>query len=172
MCSWRCPMASVAKRRESLTGYPYPSSPAVSMRMKANRSQDTGPELKLRRALHRSGLRYCVNRRLSVDEGRPIAIDIVFPRLKIAVFVDGCFWHGCREHRTLPSSNRTYWEPKIARTIQRDLDTSDRLSRAGWAVVRIWEHEDISAARDRISALVKGSRDDMTRLHVHVKERC
>lgn len=109
--------------------------------MQGNRRRDTLPELALRRALFAKGLRYRVDFPIRVDSGRPIRADIAFTRAKVAVFVDGCFWHGCPEHQVIPARNRDYWEPKLRRNVERDRETDRRLSDAGWRVVRIWEHE-------------------------------
>jgi DNA mismatch endonuclease, patch repair protein len=141
--------------REQRGGYPHPSNVGVTVRMRSNRSRDTKPEIRLRSALHKMGLRYRANPRVAVDEGKPIQVDIAFTRAKVAVFVDGCFWHGCGEHRTIPVANRDYWGPKIARNIERDKETTIRLERSGWIVLRIWEHENIGAARDRIACQVR-----------------
>ncbi|HEV2771530.1 MAG TPA: very short patch repair endonuclease [Thermoleophilaceae bacterium] len=110
-------------------------------RMRANRSSDTAPELALRSALHRRGLRYRVHLRIAVAGGRPIRADIAFPRQRVAIFVDGCFWHDCPEHGELPQANREFWRTKFRRNVERDR-RHDRLLRAtGWQVVRVWEHE-------------------------------
>jgi DNA mismatch endonuclease (patch repair protein) len=130
--------------------YPSPTSPAVTARMKANRSRDTGPELGLRRMLHRAGYRYRVNKKVSIEGHKPINVDVVFPGKKLAVFVDGCFWHGCEVHRSVPVSNEAYWRPKLARNIERDREVTACLERAGWTVVRVWEHENVSEAAGRI----------------------
>jgi len=103
--------------------------------MRRVRSRDTSPECALRSALHRRGLRYSLRRRLP---GKP---DIVFVAGKVAVFVDGCFWHGCPQHCRRPSSNRSYWDAKIDRTIARDRRVTRELAARGWRVVRLWEHE-------------------------------
>ena len=115
------------------------------------RSRDTGPELKLRKCLWSKGLRYRLNSSL---KGKP---DLIFAGKRLAVFVDGCFWHGCPEHGTMPKSNSDYWRPKIKRNMARDRDVTRKLSDAGWKVVRIWEHEILgnieSAASKIINAL-------------------
>jgi DNA mismatch endonuclease (patch repair protein) len=116
--------------------------------------RETTPELRLRRELHRRGLRYRVNMRIVPGTGRR-TVDIVFPRAHVAVFVDGCFWHGCRDHGRRPQSNEWYWSPKIERNMVRDRDTTARLEAAGWAVVRVWEHEDPTEAAERVRALVR-----------------
>jgi len=93
-------------------------------------------ELTLRSALHAAGLRFRLHRRV---EG--VTVDIVFPRPRVAVFVDGCFWHGCPKHATFPKSNKRYWLPKLAENKTRDKRQSGLLRRAGWTVIRIWEHD-------------------------------
>lgn len=116
--------------------------------MKGNRKRDTKPELALRSVLHRRGLRYRVNARPS----QPLACraDIVFRRQKVAVFVDGCFWHACPEHGTSPQTNASYWSPKIARNIERDRRNDSVLEAAGWTVIRVWEHEPAEEAASRV----------------------
>lgn len=104
--------------------------------MKRVKQKDTAAELALRSALHGLGLRYRLHRRI---EG--VVVDIVFPTAKVAVFVDGCFWHGCPLHATLPKSNQFYWLPKLAENKERDQRQSDKLRTAGWTVIRFWEHE-------------------------------
>ena len=106
--------------------------------MKGNKRRDTSPELKVRRLIHADGLRYRVD--FAPLGGRRRA-DIVFPRKQIAIFIDGCFWHGCPFHGTQPKANADYWGPKLNRNVQRDLETSALLRSAGWTVLRFWEHE-------------------------------
>ncbi len=108
--------------------------------MQAVRRRDTDPEMRLRRLLHHSGLRYRVNAR-PLDDVRTTA-DLVFRAVKVAVFVDGCFWHGCSEHRSASKTNGEYWRAKIARNVQRDGASRAALERAGWLVLRFWEHDD------------------------------
>jgi DNA mismatch endonuclease (patch repair protein) len=129
-------MASQIEERIS-----WASSPGVRKSMIGNRSRDTTPELQVRRYLHASGLRYRVHARPIKDWNR--RADIVFPAAKIAVFVNGCFWHGCPKHYTEPKTNVKYWAPKIKRNIERDLETFSRLKSDGWMVIQIWEHEDL-----------------------------
>ncbi|MFI5529141.1 very short patch repair endonuclease [Kitasatospora sp. NPDC051853] len=107
--------------------------------MQAIRSRDTGPEHAIRSLLHAAGLRYRVCARPLPDLRR--TADIVFRPVKIAVFVDGCYWHGCPEHYVPPKTNPGYWSDKVARNIARDRDTDSRLAEAGWTVLRFWEHE-------------------------------
>jgi DNA mismatch endonuclease, patch repair protein len=118
--------------------------------MRANPSRDTVPEVRLRSALHRAGARFRVHQSIRVDGGRPILVDIVFQRRRVAVFLDGCFWHACPEHGTVPKANRSYWEPKLRRNRERDLATVNRLECAGWRALRIWEHEDVETACVRV----------------------
>ncbi len=119
--------------------------------MQSNRRRDTKPELAIRALLHAAGLRYRVD--FAPLGGRRRA-DIVFTRAKIAVFVDGCFWHGCPLHATLPKHNSNYWVPKLQRNIDRDRDTDEQLRSAGWTVFRCWEHESPTEVADRIKRLV------------------
>ncbi|WP_106982647.1 very short patch repair endonuclease [Streptomyces megasporus] len=125
-------------------------------RMSRQRSRDTEVELALRRVLHASGLRYRVHRR--PVKGVRREADIVFGPARVAVFVDGCFWHGCPEHATWPRNNAEFWRRKIEGNRARDLDTDTRLAEAGWASVRVWEHEDPAEAAARIAALVASRR--------------
>lgn len=118
--------------------------------MRANRSRDTTPELAIRSALHQAGLRFFVHRR-PLPELRCTA-DIVFPRRRLCVFIDGCFWHGCELHRRIPKRNAEYWGAKIARNVERDRRNDAALAEAGWTTIRIWEHEPVSAAIDRVIA--------------------
>lgn len=108
--------------------------------MQANRSKDTGPEVALRRILHAQGLRYRVNYRPLAGIRR--TADVVFPRRRVAVFVDGCFWHGCPEHYRAPKANSDYWRLKITRNVERDAEINQLLAAHGWAVLRFWSHED------------------------------
>jgi DNA mismatch endonuclease (patch repair protein) len=125
--------------------YPHPSSPGRSANMRANKRTDTKPEMALRRALHRRGLRYRKDYRLDLDGAR-VRPDIAFTARRVAVFVDGCFWHACPEHGTKPASNTWYWGPKLARNVERDRAADVALAAAGWRVVRVWEHEPLETA--------------------------
>jgi len=107
--------------------------------MRSNRRRDTGPELKLRSLLHASGLRYRVDAPIRT-EVRLVRPDIVFTRRRLAVFVDGCFWHHCPQHGTMPADPSGYWRQKLARNVERDEATTAALEAAGWSVLRIWEH--------------------------------
>lgn len=130
--------------------YPHPTTPAVTAAMKGNRSTDTRPEVALRSELHRRGLRFRKGVGLRPAD-RLRRVDIVFPRERLAVFVDGCFWHGCAEHGNRPKVNTEYWSAKLARNVARDREVDRELASAGWTVIRVWEHEDVSAASDRIA---------------------
>jgi len=134
--------------------YPTPSTPYVRAIMRANRSRDTGPELRLRHVLHSAGLRYRVNYTIRTDGKRPITVDVAFTRVHLAVFVDGCFWHSCPEHGTTPAANATYWSPKLARNVERDREASATLELAGWTVARFWEHDEPTRAARRIVDLI------------------
>lgn len=133
---------------------------ATSRRLARQATRDTAAEIAVRRLLHAAGLRYRVNARPLPGLRR--TADIVFTRQRVAVFVDGCFWHACPDHGTVPKANADWWAAKLARNIQRDRDTSEQLAAAGWQVVRIWEHEDPTAAADRIEALVRIPPDTRT----------
>jgi DNA mismatch endonuclease (patch repair protein) len=113
--------------------------------MRAVRRTDTKPELALRRALHRQGYRYRKDFRLDLTGAR-VRPDIAFTARRVAVFVDGCFWHCCPEHGTQPAANTWYWQPKLARNVERDRAADAALAAAGWSVVRVWEHETLEGA--------------------------
>jgi DNA mismatch endonuclease (patch repair protein) len=132
---------------------PPASSETALRRMKTQRRRDTTPELALRRELHRRGLRYRLEVDLLGDSRR--RCDIVFPRSKVACFVDGCFWHSCPDHGTVPKSNRDWWIEKLDNNVTRDRDTDERLAKAGWLVIRIWEHEEPAPAADFIERAVR-----------------
>jgi len=137
------------------TGIPKASSPAALARMIAARRRDTAPERALRSALHRLGLRFRVD--ISPEKGSRRRADIVFPRARVAVYVDGCYWHGCPHHATWPTANAEWWRSKIEANRARDADTDRQLRAAGWTVVRVWEHEGAAAA-PRILEVVSTNR--------------
>ena len=133
----------------------WATSEATRRSMQGNRGRDTGPEIAVRRIVHSRGLRYRV-------DARPLAAlnrraDLVFSRAKVAVFIDGCFWHGCPVHGTWPKANADFWRAKIQANVQRDRDTDARLRAEGWHVLRVWEHEDADAAADRIAHMVRAA---------------
>lgn len=121
---------------------------ATSARLSKQRRRDTKPEVALRRELHRRGLRYFVDR--APLKGMRRRADVVFPRRKVAVYVDGCFWHSCPVHATKPRNNAQWWADKLAANVARDRDTDSKLTAAGWTVVRIWEHEPIPDAAETV----------------------
>ncbi|TLF78427.1 very short patch repair endonuclease [Nocardia cyriacigeorgica] len=121
--------------------------------MSRQRRAGTEPELALRRELHRRGLRYFVDR--APIRGQRRRADVIFPRRRVAVYVDGCFWHSCPEHATYPKNNAEWWAEKLAANVARDRATDAALIAAGWQVIRIWEHEDPVAAADRIHAALR-----------------
>ena len=131
----------------------WAASPAVRAAMQGNRSKNTRPEIALRRELHGLGLRYRIN--TTPIPGVRRTADVVFTRRKVAVFVDGCFWHGCPEHYRPPTTNDGYWRGKLERNTSRDDRVNALLAEAGWEVVRIWEHESPTDAAARIARLVR-----------------
>lgn len=120
--------------------------------MQANRKAHSGPELKLRSAIHGLGLRF---RAVSRPAGLTVVVDILFPGAKVAVFVDGCYWHGCASHGTTPKTNPEYWIPKFERTRRRDHLNDEALRQAGWEPIHVWEHESVAKAAERIAATVR-----------------
>lgn len=146
----RTPSRSTDRRRP---GVPAASSKEALKRMLSTRQRDTAPELELRSELHRLGLRFRTHR--SVLPGVRRKVDIVFIRARVAVFVDGCFWHSCPQHGTSAKANAAFWREKLAGNQRRDRDTDSRLKLARWRVVRVWEHEDPRAAARRIAKSVR-----------------
>jgi DNA mismatch endonuclease (patch repair protein) len=120
--------------------------------MQATGRRDTAPELALRRELHRRGRRYRVD--LAILPGLRRRADVVFTHARLAIFVDGCFWHACPIHATSAKANAAFWEEKIRTNQARDRDTDRRLTEAGWTVLRVWEHEDSVGAADMIDELL------------------
>lgn len=140
----------------SLPAPPPASSPAVRSVMQGNRASDTRPEVALRSELHRRGLRF--RKHHSPVAGLRCRGDVVFPRERVVVFCDGCFWHRCPEHGNDPRINSPYWLAKLARNVARDRRNDAELAAAGWAVVRVWEHEDPSVAAETVAELVSARR--------------
>ncbi|MGY0004131.1 very short patch repair endonuclease [Micromonospora sp. I033] len=138
------------QRARKLGITPTPSSEGRSRNMQAIRRADTKPEVRLRAALHRAGLRFRKDYPLRLSNGSRARPDVVFTRRKVAVFYDSCFWHSCPEHGRPPAVNDWYWGPKLARTVERDLQTTRRLQDDGWLVLRFWEHESIEESARRI----------------------
>ena len=131
----------------------WATSDATRRSMQGNRGRDTGPELAVRSAVHSRGLRYRVNTR-PLPELRRTA-DLVFSRPRVAVFVDGCWWHGCEEHYSAPRANADYWHRKVESNRRRDADTNSRLQEAGWIVLRFWEHDDPEQVATQVEEVVR-----------------
>ncbi|MFF9600780.1 very short patch repair endonuclease [Streptomyces sp. NPDC014684] len=136
----------------------WASSAARRRNMQAIRSRDTTPERLVRRLVHAQGLRYRVAARPLSDLRR--TADMVFRPAKVAVFIDGCYWHGCPEHYVSPKTNPGYWSDKVARNMARDRDTDERLRAAGWLVLRFWEHEAAEECSEMIRQTVISRRPD------------
>lgn len=121
--------------------------------MRSQREFDTGIEVMLRKLLWNKGLRYRIH--AQVIPGTRRKVDLVFPGAKVAVFIDGCFWHGCPRHYSAPANNNDWWLKKITINRARDIDSFKRLRAANWRVVRVWEHQDLELAAERIEKLVR-----------------
>lgn len=124
----------------------------ASHRMRRVKQRDTDSEWALRRELYRRGLRYRVDATVPGTRSRP---DILFTRARVAVFVDGCFWHGCPQHATWPKTNSKWWKEKLEQNVARDRRHDIELQELGWAVLRIWEHEAVEVAATRVERAVK-----------------
>jgi len=135
-------------RRARVNGTPAASSELVRGRMRTTKQRNTKPELELRRALFRMGLRFRVDVPIKGSRRR---MDIVFPPDRLAVYVDGCFWHSCPKHGSVPKQNREWWIDKLATNVARDADTDARLRADGWTVLRFWEHEDPEVAAEVVA---------------------
>ncbi|MFI6773976.1 very short patch repair endonuclease [Nocardia sp. NPDC050412] len=135
----------------------WASSDAIRRTMLACRSRDTRPEKALRSLLHARGFRFRVCVRPVSDVRR--TADIVFTRARVAVFVDGCFWHGCPDHYRVPKTNTDYWANKIAGNQRRDQETDFLLREAGWTVIRLWEHIDPGDAAQVVAGVVSVVRE-------------
>ncbi len=126
--------------------------------MQQQRTRDTAPELAVRRRLHAAGLRYRVDVIVLPDVRR--RADIVFSGPRVAVYIDGCFWHGCPDHgNPRPAANGWYWPDKIMRNRERDADTDRRLREAGWQVIRVWEHEPADSVSAAVQSAVRRRRE-------------
>lgn len=134
----------------------WASSAAVRRTMQGNRGRDTAPELRVRRLLHSQGLRYRVDYPLPFDKRR--RADIVFTKQKLAIFIDGCFWHACPDHYVEPRANHAYWKTKCAQNVTRDRDTEARMQALGWTVKRFWEHADAGEVVQQIREALEGLR--------------
>ena len=143
-------MSEASRQRARERGlHPAPLDAGRSRNMQANRRRDTKPEVALRSALHARGHRFRKDLRLDLGATK-VRPDIVFTRRRVAVFVDGCFWHVCPWHGRQPTTNEWYWSPKLQRNVDRDRRANEALTAAGWTVVRVWEHE---AVRDAVAAI-------------------
>jgi DNA mismatch endonuclease, patch repair protein len=131
---------------------PKPSSAQAEVRMRASKQRDTAIEIALRSELHARNLRFRLHHKLPELRG---AIDIAFPRSRVAIFVDGCFWHFCPVHKTIPKANREWWLNKLKTNRARDQKISRRLIKSGWIVFRVWEHENMRQVAKRIEPLVR-----------------
>jgi DNA mismatch endonuclease, patch repair protein len=145
---WELARAGGLVHDEELPDESWASSSGVRASMRGNRGRDTGPERRLRTLLHSHGLRYRVST-------RPLPLlrrsaDIVFHRARVAVFVDGCYWHGCPEHYRPAKKHSDFWAAKITDNKRRDAETNQALTEAGWIVIRCWEHEDPGVAAARV----------------------
>lgn len=147
---------AVARSDIALPAAPSASSSAVRAVMQGNSRPETKPEIALRSALHRKGFRF--RKQTRADPSVRCRADIVFARERVAVFVDGCFWHACPEHGTSPRTNSPYWTAKLARNVERDRRNDAALASMGWTVLRIWEHEDPSDAAERVAGLLRSRR--------------
>lgn len=134
-------------------GYASWASSSIARKvMQGNRRRDTKPELAVRREVHSMGLRYRVDARPLPGLNR--RADIVFTRARVAVFIDGCYWHGCPEHGTQPTTNAEYWSSKIGRNVARDRETDAILTDSGWLSVRVWEHEKPEVSAQMVAQVV------------------
>jgi DNA mismatch endonuclease (patch repair protein) len=135
-----------------LSKTPWASSESARKTMTGNRRRDTNPEVQVRRHLHAAGLRYRVDVKPLPDLRR--RADVVFRSLRLAIFIDGCYWHGCPLHGTTPRTNQEYWSAKVAANRKRDEDTNHQLQAAGWQVQRYWEHEPPDAVASHVMRVV------------------
>lgn len=137
---------------------PIPLSPAMRERMQKTKRRDTGPEIALRSALHRAGLRFRIDR---APPGQRARADILFSKVRVAIFVNGCFWHGCPIHGTWPKNNADWWRAKIEGNRERDRRTDASLTQAGWSVLRVWEHDEPSVVASLVVQLVRTRRNEL-----------
>jgi DNA mismatch endonuclease (patch repair protein) len=131
----------------------WASTPAIRRVMQGNKSRDTKPEIAVRSAVHALGMRYRVSARPLRDLRR--TADLVFRHARVAVFVDGCFWHGCPQHHAPPKTNSGYWAMKVQGNRNRDRDTNQRLREEHWTVLRFWSHEEPLSVATQIATVVR-----------------
>jgi DNA mismatch endonuclease (patch repair protein) len=141
------------EEKKQIISKPKPSSEAALRRMQSVKPRDTAPEKALRLAIHRKGLRYRTDTKPLKELNR--RADIIFRSIKVAIFVDGCFWHGCPIHGTQAKANAEFWGFKIKQNQERDEDTNKHLEKAGWKVIRVWEHEDPVKASEKICRIIR-----------------
>lgn len=165
-CTLRCMQPDAGLGGEATAAQPYTTSPGRSRNMRAIRRTGTKPETRLRSALHAQGFRFRKDYALRID-GKLVRPDIAFTRKKVAVFVDGCFWHSCPEHGRNPGVNEGYWSPKLRRNAERDRDQTRLLQNEGWQVVRIWEHVPVNDAVATVVAVLEGESADGGREEGH-----
>ncbi len=151
------PASSARVARLDATLQSWASTPAVRERMQRQRTRDTTPELAVRRILHAAGFRYRVD--FPPLRGLRRRADLVFGPARVALFIDGCFWHGCPEHSSSPTNaNSEYWLEKIRRNRERDHDTDMMLECEGWVSLRAWEHEDPAEVAQAVMKVVSARR--------------
>jgi DNA mismatch endonuclease (patch repair protein) len=143
--------------------YPEPRDAVATKVGKGNRRTDTRPEVALRSALHRRGMRFRKDHPIRIEGRRPVRPDVVFIRACVAVFVDGCFWHGCPEHQVVPKANPDYWIPKLRRNVERDREVDAALRDAGWTVLRYWEHHDPAEVAARVEQVIRARQSGAVR---------
>lgn len=131
----------------------WASSPGIRRSMQSNRGRNTRPEMRVRSALHKAGLRYRTHFRPIL--GRRCTVDVAFPKDHVALFIDGCYWHSCPAHRSLPKTNREWWATKLNATQDRDRANTAALQNAGWIVLRVWEHENVSDVVDKVKEVLR-----------------
>ncbi|WP_255363463.1 very short patch repair endonuclease [Geodermatophilus sp. DSM 45219] len=145
-----------ARTPRDTLGKSYAGTPSTRRRMQKQRTRDTAPEMAIRRLLHAAGLRYRVD--FSPLPGSRRRADLVFTSSRVAVFVDGCFWHGCPIHGSQSRTNSQFWSQKIESNVLRDNNTDAALRDADWLPLRVWEHEDPALAAKRVQAIVTARR--------------
>lgn len=160
-----CGRAGVGRRGRELSvagqrvPYPEPNSRASSNWARSTSNRETKPAVSIRSELHRLGLRFRKEHRIILPSAS-VRADIVFTAARLAVFVDGCFWHCCPQHGRIPGRNSAYWEPKLENNVARDRRVDLALGQAGWRVVRVWEHEPSHDAAISIATLLEAGKHE------------